>query len=1135
MVEIISKQDNIYKSLFEDSPISHWEMDWSAIKDYLDNLRSTGVIDYREYFENNPTVVSECLSLIKIIDVNNATLELYKANNKKEFLNELNRISTEESIKAFRGALIDIAEGKTTFKGENLNLTFDGDEIYTEIKMTIPAGYEQSLKRVFLSITDITEHRNNELKLREFREMYRTLVENAQKEAKRKLKESEEKFKTITSVAQDAIIQINNKGIIIYWNRAAERIFGYESQEIIGKDLHAVIIPKRYRSAYLKGMKLFQKTVRWEWYSSKNQKTYDLIDTPLRNPDGTISKLEIFRDITKLKKGSENIKQAYSKLNQIFNTSTAMIMINKDFDIINVNDTYSSLFHLKKEDVINKKCYDIWSGQFCNTPKCTLKQVLEGKDQWQYEKEKELSDGSKISTFMRATPLRSLEGEIIGVVENITDISELKQAEQKLKVSEDRYKSLFNSSMIGIMTSNQDGTLTMVNPAAASILGYDSAEEMIGLHVGKFYLDSIQREAFVQRLGIRDFLMDFEATLKKKDGKYINTMVNATVHKDREGKFLRGELFFKDITERKKAEQKLKESEQRLRSFMDSSTDGFILFDSKLNYIDVNRVTAKILGLDKEDLIGKNMLDIAPYLKETGRYDKYMDVIKTGEPFSTDDDIFHTSDRNLDIYLSVRAFKVGKNLGITFTDVTERKKTEKIITDLAKFPSENPNPVLRATKEKIIYINEAGEKLFNIIEGESVPLSLLDKVKEVFSLNEIERLEIEHNNQVYSYFITPVEVEDYVNIYGRDITERKKAEEKIRESEVKFRTFTEQSFTGISIVQDNFFKYVNQQLAQIFAYTTEELLNLQQGDFIKLVHPEDRDLVIDQINKRQFGDLDVINNYQLRGIKKNGDVIWLDVFGKTINYKGRPASYGTLIDITEKKKIEEIKSKLLTRFSHEFKTPLVSIHGYIDLLIEKYSESFDSETMSLLKEAKEGSTRLKHLINLFIESSKLEEKLVKVNLVEDNLYDLIKSCLNELKGLIRLRAHTINLDLREDLTIIFDREKLKEVISNLLVNSVKYTPPDGNIEIKSRIEDNFIVISVKDNGIGLTEDEKLQLFTQFGKIERYGQGWNVLSEGSGMGLYISKELIKLHGGKIWAESGGRNQGSTFYLSLPLKR
>ncbi len=161
--------------------------------------------------------------------------------------------------------------------------------------------------------------------------------------------------------------------------------------------------------------------------------------------------------------------------------------------------------------------------------------------------------------------------------------------------------------------------------------------------------------------------------------------------------------------------------------------------------------------------------------------------------------------------------------------------------------------------------------------------------------------------------------------------------------------------------------------------------------------------------------------------------------------------------------------------------------------------------------------------------------MVKLNLAEDNLYDLIWVCLNEIKGLIRLRAHTINLDLREDLTIMFDREKLKEVISNLLVNSVKYTPPGGKIGIKSHIEDNFIVISIKDDGIGLTEDEKLQLFKQFGKIERYGQGWNVLSEGSGMGLYISKELIELHGGKIWVESMGRNLGSTFNLSLPLKR
>lgn len=193
----------------------------------------------------------------------------------------------------------------------------------------------------------------------------------------------------------------------------------------------------------------------------------------------------------------------------------------------------------------------------------------------------------------------------------------------------------------------------------------------------------------------------------------------------------------------------------------------------------------------------------------------------------------------------------------------------------------------------------------------------------------------------------------------------------------------------------------------------------------------------------------------------------------------------------------------------------------------------DSETISILSNAKEGSNRLHRLINSFIESSKLGVKLVKLNLTEGNLSSLINLCLEELDGLIRLRKHTIDLDITEKLITKFDKEKVKEVISNILLNSVKYTPPGGTISINSRIEDNFIIISIEDNGIGLTEDEKPQLFKQFGKIERYGQGWDILSEGSGMGLYISKELIELHSGEIWVESEGRNKGSTFYISLPL--
>ena len=103
----------------------------------------------------------------------------------------------------------------------------------------------------------------------------------------------------------------------------------------------------------------------------------------------------------------------------------------------------------------------------------------------------------------------------------------------------------------------------------------------------------------------------------------------------------------KSIIEIKIAEQKSIEAEEKLRMFMDSATDGFVILDPELYYIDVNNVTLEILGMNKEELIGKNILDIAPGLKETGRYDKYLDVLKTGKPFSTEDVIFNSLDGSI--------------------------------------------------------------------------------------------------------------------------------------------------------------------------------------------------------------------------------------------------------------------------------------------------------------------------------------------------------------------------------------------------------------------------------------------------------------------------------------------------------
>ena len=236
--------------------------------------------------------------------------------------------------------------------------------------------------------------------------------------------------------------------------------------------------------------------------------------------------------------------------------------------------------------------------------------------------------------------------------------------------------------------------------------------------------------------------------------------------------------------------------------------------------------------------------------------------------------------------------------------------------------------------------------------------------------------------------------------------------------------------------------------------------------------------------------------------------------------------------------INRLKTDLFSRTSHELKTPLISIKGFTELLLKLHSHKFDSEVISMLEEIKNGSEKLGFLIKDIVESSQLEQGLLKLKKSRENLTFLINYCVKELSGAALVREQSIDMKITKDLYSIFDKERIYEVVSNLLLNAIKYTPVGGTITIEGQKERNNYIISISDTGIGLTKQERRYLFTQFGKIERYGQGFDIDEksiEGTGLGLYISKEIIELHNGKIWAESEGRNKGSTFYFSLPITK
>ncbi len=356
--------------------------------------------------------------------------------------------------------------------------------------------------------------------------------------------------------------------------------------------------------------------------------------------------------------------------------------------------------------------------------------------------------------------------------------------------------------------------------------------------------------------------------------------------------------------------------------------------------------------------------------------------------------------------------------------------------------------------------------------------------------------------------------------------ERKQMETNLKESEKRYKDLIETSSMGlleIDLINKNI-EYINPKLLKIFGYKRTELNNA--SILYKTIFPEDiKEILESHVEKK----------IEFRVITKNGKIKWLS--GNRLHHYNENGEITALrlwlMDITEKKELEEIKNNLVTRFSHEFKTPLISIKGFADFLLTVHNKNLDDKTISFLKKIKDGGNRLKELVNSFIESSQLDNALTKLKLHQENLTDLIKTGLEEMQGLINLRDHTINLDIHDQLIASVDKEKIYSVITNLLLNAINYTPKGGKIWIQSIVNEGSIIVSVKDNGIGLDDIDKKQLFKPFGKIERYGKGWDIVSEGMGMGLYLSKEIMNLHGGKIGAESKGRNKGTTFYFSFPI--
>ncbi len=237
-----------------------------------------------------------------------------------------------------------------------------------------------------------------------------------------------------------------------------------------------------------------------------------------------------------------------------------------------------------------------------------------------------------------------------------------------------------------------------------------------------------------------------------------------------------------------------------------------------------------------------------------------------------------------------------------------------------------------------------------------------------------------------------------------------------------------------------------------------------------------------------------------------------------------------LFEANEKLKgLDKLKTEFLSLATHQIRSPLTAIKGYTSMLLEGSFGKIDNEKKEPLERVLQTSNSLAIMVEDFLSVSKIESGGMKYMIEPFDFRKMVEDTYSDLKVTAEKKGLVMEFNSKENEPIMVsgDREKLRQVIINLTDNSIKYTPT-GSISIDIEVESHKTIFSVKDTGVGVSPETKSTLFGKFSR----GEGAKLNTTGSGLGLYLAKEIIKAHHGKVWLESEGLGKGTTFFVELP---
>ncbi len=662
-----------------------------------------------------------------------------------------------------------------------------------------------------------------------------------------------------------------------------------------------------------------------------------------------------------------------------------------------------------------------------------------------------------------------------------------------------------------------------------------------------------------------------------------------------------------DITDIKQLQESLRESEERFRVALENSPITMCNQDLQLRYTWIYNT---VNNIDQSLIIGKTdaelkIVDEAQKLTEIKQ-----SVLSTGKGTRTEVSV--TLNQQLGYYdLTVEPLRnlQGEIVGITCAamDITKRKKVEielrkyqleleervqertaelhalnerllliledqQIIQDMLQEQAQlldlaHDTIITRNLKNMITFWNHGAEMMYGWTKAEALgqsihsllctqfPEPLID-IEGKFLATGYWEGELIHRKKdgtgmiVLSRWVLQRGKKDIpikVLEINTDITETKKIQYALEKSEAKFRTLTECAPNGIFLVNhQGDCTYVNPRCQEIAGYTFEEALGQGWQNFI---HPEDREMVIANASKFHSTNQEIGDEFRYQ--HRDGTVRFVRLkMAPILSSLGNIIGHvGSVEDITEKQKIEQMKREFIAVVSHELRTPLTSILGALGLLANGVYDQKPEKAKRMLNIALRETERLVRLVNDILDFERLQSGQVKPLFQECLVSDLLKQSAEAMTALAE--SHQIRLSMQScEAWVWATPDAIIQTLTNLISNAIKFSPPQTTIEIEAQLITRdgdvnanlpnqntlnlclvppYVLFRVKDQGRGIPDDKINIIFEQFQQVDASDSRQK---GGTGLGLAICRMIIQQHGGEIWVESQ-LNQGSCFCFTLPL--